>query len=156
MGGNRLDVQRAVRCLIDAVQFGDRQAAANHGVSVRTVRSYRQRIKTDPNLAQAFRDLAIFENAKVTHKVAEQDAAWRGECRAAISSLIADVRNVARKASDLVADEKAPRTVAKVLLAVSESVDRLMQMELTIGVLSAGPPRTDEPIQIATAVPDGD
>jgi hypothetical protein len=38
--------------LVDALVMGDRRAAELHGISTRTLKRYRQRLKIDPHLAQ--------------------------------------------------------------------------------------------------------
>lgn len=55
MAAPKLDRARAIRILLDAASLGDRKACEIHKISERTLRNYRARFESDPELAEAFR-----------------------------------------------------------------------------------------------------
>jgi hypothetical protein len=51
---NSINVERATSVLVEAVFFGDKEAANRYGLSVRTIDNYRKRINTDKDFAAIF------------------------------------------------------------------------------------------------------
>lgn len=56
------DRAKAVRALVDAIQFGDAQACAKNGIALRTLQSYRAKLSSDPELARARAKFASTES----------------------------------------------------------------------------------------------
>lgn len=65
-----LDRERIASVLIDAASFGDREAGKRWGVSTRTIRSYRVRLRTDKELAAFCREQLDAQEAELgAHRV---------------------------------------------------------------------------------------
>jgi hypothetical protein len=62
---SKLNVSRAARILVDAEAMGDVRASEKWKVDERTIRNYRSRLQTDPDLSAAF-----------TEKTREAERAW--------------------------------------------------------------------------------
>ena len=75
MAALRVDREKAIRVLIDAARLGDRKACAAHKISERTLRNYRTRFESDPELAAAFRE-----------KNAVEDRSWKAARRSALAT----------------------------------------------------------------------
>lgn len=70
---NGINVDRATNVLVEAVFFGDKEAASRYGLSVRTVDNYRRRVNTDKDFALLFKQ-----------KKAEFEKNWADEIPMAI------------------------------------------------------------------------
>ena len=56
MADPRFDHDKAARIVAEAVAIGDKAACAKHHIALRTLQSYRKRLESDPQLAQACAD----------------------------------------------------------------------------------------------------
>lgn len=70
---NGINVDRATSVLVEAVYFGDKEAARRYDLSIRTIDNYRRRVNTDKDFAQLFKQ-----------KKAEFERNWADEIPAAI------------------------------------------------------------------------
>lgn len=126
----RFNRDRAVRALIDAIELGDRKAAERSGLSERTIRNYKTRLKKDSQFASSFRDLATFRNVQGTHEQARVDATWREQNRAAIGTMLDATKTLTARAVELGKVSDDPKAVAVLLDSVAGALDRVMQVEL--------------------------
>jgi hypothetical protein len=120
MAKTGLDLDRAARVLVDAFALGDRTAADRWKISEKTVRRYRARLETDPELS-----------ALVLQKKAREEHDWR-------VSRMRLLRATMARLEALVADAKVEqlRDVAGVLKIVGD-------LEVATDVLNREQPRPD-------------
>ncbi len=70
---NGINVDRATSVLVEALYFGDKEAARHYDLSIRTINNYRTRVNTDEDFAQSFKQ-----------KKEEFERNWADEIPAAI------------------------------------------------------------------------
>jgi ketosteroid isomerase-like protein len=124
MASPRFDRAKAIRVLLDAAVSGDRTACKRAGIDERTLRRWRARLASDPELSAAFRT-----------KNAHEDRNWKAARRQVLGKLI---RAIGKRADD-------PETSMSELTGAARV---LGELEITQGVLDgpgsdsedAGPP----------------
>lgn len=87
---SRFDRERAAHILADAVAIGDKPAAERNGITERTLRNYRKRLQSDPELSKLFR-------AKKDALDSDRDAErleWSRELRRAVHVGVAKARQM--------------------------------------------------------------
>lgn len=124
MASPKFDRTKALRVLLDANLIGDRQAAANHRITERTLRNYRARLEGDPELSRAFRV-----------KAEADEASWGVERAATLALGMRKLRELISNAS-----QEQMRDVVGAIKILGE-------LDVAAGVLGsergeADPPRT--------------
>ena len=100
--GHNFDYERAARALAIAALHGIKEAANAEGITVRTVRNYRQRLDQDEYLAELFRE-----------KKESLEREWASELAPAIRGAIDFLRRASSEANP--ADPEAIHSVAGAL-----------------------------------------
>lgn len=103
----KIDYDKVARVIADAAIFGDAEAASKNGVSIRSVRNYRSRLETDPQLAM----LAQLKRQ-------QQDQAWAHEIPSMISAGIHFLKRATQELNPK--DPLCVHAVAGALKIVSE------------------------------------
>ncbi|MFA5053414.1 MAG: hypothetical protein WC565_05110 [Parcubacteria group bacterium] len=103
-----LDRERLARIIVDALDMGDKLAAENAGVCVRSVERYRSKMAEDPELAAL-----VAEKRKSANAISEE--AWH-------KTRVRFLRSAVAKLEELVADAKPTqiRLVAGAIKIVGE------------------------------------
>lgn len=107
MPNPNFDRDKAARVVSDAALLGDRAAASRHGVALRTVRHYRQRLEDDPEFAAVCRE-----------KQKLQDAAWADEIPDALAGCINFIKDAAQQLDPK--DPKGIEAMAQALETLSD------------------------------------
>jgi len=107
------DEQRAADILADAYVFGDRQTAARWKVHEKTIRNYRQRLKTDAHFASLFRS-----------KIQKEQQGWASVRLRFLRSSLGKLTELVEKATD-VQHIGAVTTAIKIVGELQVAVDAL-------------------------------
>lgn len=81
---------RAARVLVEATLTDDAKAARAHGVTAASIRSWRERLESDPELA-----------AMYAEQLAHVDGAWRHELRLVVLECARKLRELVGKAASI-------------------------------------------------------
>jgi hypothetical protein len=87
MGAHALDPDEVATILVDADTLGDRDAAARYGISDRTIRLHRQRMRENDEIAALYRD-----------KKARLEAQWAHDRRRVLGKALAKVEALIEQA----------------------------------------------------------
>jgi hypothetical protein len=116
----QLNYERAARILTDAAYYGDEKSAEKWEITSKTIRNYRERLKTDPQLS------ALFQ--KFRQKF---EAEWKPELARSIFVTV-------RKIAEMVEAVDTAHPCAEMLEALTGAVKALSEIAITTEVLNAG------------------
>ncbi|MCX7601465.1 MAG: hypothetical protein N2Z75_05925 [Meiothermus sp.] len=111
----RLDYELAATVLAEATLEDDRTVCERHGITPRTLRNYRYRLQSDPELSLLFRE-----------RLRTLEREWANELAPAIRQAVRFLQRAAQ-----VADPRDPRAIE----AVAEALRVLSEVSMTREVL---------------------
>jgi hypothetical protein len=129
MADPKFDYETAAKALADAKFAGDRRACEKHGVAERTLRGYRKRLDSDPELARLYQHFLGLETASMQAKRARGELRWRLETQKALAS-------IARRVADL-------SVTCENIDLLSKAFARMGEPEYTSELLNAGDASTN-------------
>lgn len=123
----KLDLTRAATVLAEATLEDDRTVCERHGITPRTLRNYRYRLQSDPELSLLFRE-----------RLRTLEREWANELAPAIRQAVRFLQRAAHEA-----DPRDPRAIE----AVAEALRVLSEVSMTREVLQTRledpPPRAN-------------
>lgn len=141
MASTKIDYEKAARVLVSVMELGgEKQAAAFHKVSERTVRNYKSRVDSDPELAAAFRKAASTAASSIAHAKAHAELGWRLESHATLRSMLAAEREVVERMRELAKQSVNIVDLGKILDKIARSAERIGKLDVAseaLGVSAA-------------------
>lgn len=143
MANPKIDLDRAAHALAEAELSGTRKACDRYGITDRTLRSYRKRLATDPELAGLFRQILGNATANLQARRARGELRWRLDTQKALASIAKRVAELALTCTDLD--------------LLSKAFARLGEPEYTSDMLSNGgnAPKGPSEAQTDRSAPEG-
>lgn len=139
MARPQIDYEKAARILVSAIELGsEAKAAAFWNVAPRTVRNYKAKLESDPELAAAFRKASGFVQARLETERLQLELGWRRECHATLREMLSTERAVAARIRKLVAKTEDIELLAKVADRLARSTERIGQLDVATEALGVG------------------
>lgn len=153
MASTKVDYEKAARVLVSVMELGgEKQAAAFHRISERTVRNYKARVATDPELAEAFRKAASTAASSIAQAKAHAELGWRLESHTALRAILNAEKTVAERLLALAEKSVSIVDLSKVLVKLSQSAERIGKLDVAseaLGVSAAVHQRSEAPAEDA-------
>lgn len=139
MAAPKIDYEKVARILVSAVELGsDRQAAEHWKIAERTLRNYKRRLESDPELAAAFQRFSRLTNARIETERLQLELGWRRECHATLRKMLAAEGAAADRLMALLPQTTDVETVAKVAKLLAMSTERIGQLDVAREALGVG------------------
>jgi len=145
----KIDCEKVARILVSAVEIGNDGKAAEHWkIAPRTLRNYRKRLESDPELAAAFEKFSRLTNARIETERLQLELGWRKECHATLRTMLEAERAIAGRMLALVEKCDDIELLAKVSERLSRSTERIGQLDVATEALGVG--GTNHPVGTST------